>query len=99
MDRPHGTITSAGSTAYNGGHLVTHLPDENQPRRRTNGHDQPCANLHFAATSARNRADKIACEQTARPANAHPAVARVDPPPIRSSGALKTGATNSTKSP
>jgi hypothetical protein len=99
MDRSPGRITSAGSTPYNEEHLVIALPDENQPRRRTDGHDQTWPKLHIAAISSSYRADKIARERTARPANGQLAVARADSPPIRPWLALKAAATNPTKSP
>jgi hypothetical protein len=86
-------------TLYDEEHLLTDQPVENPPARHTDGHDQPWANLNIAATSTRYRADKIAREQTSRPANAELAVAHVDSPPIHSSLALKAAPTTSSKSP
>jgi hypothetical protein len=48
MDRSPGRIASAGSTPYNDERLMIALPDDNQARRRTDGHDQPCSNPHIA---------------------------------------------------
>jgi hypothetical protein len=99
MDRFPGRIASAGSTPYNHERLVIALPDENQARRRTDGHDQPCFNPHIAATSSSYRANKTARERTARPANGQLALAGADSPPIRPCRVLKAAATTSTKSP
>jgi len=99
MDRFPGRIASAGSTPYNDERLVIALPDENQARRRTDGHDQPCSNRHIAATSSPYRANKTARERTARPANGQLALAGADSPPIRPCRVLKAAATTSTKSP
>jgi hypothetical protein len=99
MDRSPGRIASVGSTPYNDERLVIALPDENQARRRTDGHDQPCSNPHIAATSSSYRANKTARERTVRPANGQFALARADSPPIRPCLVLKAAATTSTKSP
>ena len=99
MDRSPGRIASAGSTPYNDERLVIALPDENQARRRTDGHDQPCSNRHIAATSSPYRANKTARKRTVRPANGQLAVARADFPPIRPYLVLKVAATTSSKSP
>jgi len=99
MDRSPGRIASAGSTPYNDEHLVIVLPDDNQARRRTDGHDLPCSNPHIAATSSSYRADKIACERITRPTNGQLALPRADSPPIRPCLVLKAAATTSTKSP
>ena len=99
MDRFPGRIESAGSTPYNDEHLVIALPDENQARRRTDGHNQPRFNPHIAATSASYRANKTARERTARPANGQLVLAGADSPPIRPCLLLKVAAITPTKSP
>ena len=71
MDRSPGRIASAGSTPYNHERLVIALPDENQARRRTDGHDQPCSNRHIAATSSPYRANQTARKRTVRPQTAN----------------------------
>jgi len=99
MDRSPGRIASAGSTPYNDERLVIALPDKNQARRRTDGHDQPCFNPHIAATSSSYRANKTARERTLRTANGQLALAGADSPPIRPCRVLKVAATTSSKSP
>src|SRR5271167_2821621 len=99
MDRSPGRIASASSTPYNDERLMIALPDDNQARRRTDGHDQPCFNPHIAATSSSYRADKIARERTMRRANGQLVLPRADSPPIRPWLVLKAAATTSTKSP
>jgi len=99
MDRSPGRIASAGSTPYNDERLVIALPDKNQARRRTDGHDQPCFNPHIAATSSSYRANKTSRQRTVRRANGQLALAGADSPPIRPCRVLKAAATTSTKSP
>src|SRR5262249_171880 len=76
--------------------LVIPLPRKNQPSRRTDGNNHPLPNPHPAAASSSYRANRIASEQTAPPANAELAA---DPPHIRPLLSLKPPATNSIKSP
>jgi hypothetical protein len=99
MDRSPGRIASASSTPYSDERLMIALPDDNQARRRTDGHDQSCFNPHIAATSSSYRANKTARERTVRPANGQLALAGADSPPIRPCLVLKAAATTSTKSP
>ena len=66
------------------------------PSRRTDGNNDPLPNPHPAAASSSYRANRIASEQTAPPANAELAA---DPPYIRPLLSLKPAATNSIKSP
>ena len=97
MDRSPGRIASAGSTPYNNERLVIALPDENQARRRTDGHDQPCSNPHIAATSSPYRANKTARSEPCGPQTAN-LPCRASFPPIRPCLVLKAAATTSTKS-
>jgi len=96
MARSPGLIMPASLTAYNQETLVIPLPRKNQPSRRTDGNNHPLPNPHPAAASSSYRANRIASEQTAPPANAELAA---DPPYIRPLLSLKPAATNSIKSP
>src|SRR5262249_56191307 len=96
MARSPGLIMPAILTAYNQETLVIPLPRKNQPSRRTDGNNHPLPNPHPAAASSSYRANRIASEQTAPPANAELAA---DPPYIRPFLSLKPPPTNSTTPP